>query len=84
MTYEIDGKTYTAEEILDDADLRERFTAEEHERRYPDGCYSPGHRCMACVKRLGDTPHPMVKVGARRGYKGTWVCNEPTCPYYRS
>lgn len=84
MTYEIDGQTYTAEQILDTPGLRERMAEQMHAERYPDGCYSPGHRCEACAKRLGDTPHPYVKVGARRGYRGRWVCNQPGCPYYRS
>lgn len=54
-----------------------------HADLYPEGCSVPGHRCEECAERVGDTPHPYIKVGARRGYKGSWVCNVPTCPYYR-
>lgn len=84
QTYAVGDTLHTAEEILGDADLRDRYMAQEHRRRYPDGCRSQGHHCEACTLRLKDTPHRYVKVGARSGYRGTWVCDEPRCPYYRS
>lgn len=73
-----------AEAVLADPDRLAAMIAEDHVERYPEGCRSPGHHCEACTKRLDDRPHAHVKVGARRGYLGSWVCNEPRCPYYRS
>lgn len=55
-----------------------------HAEKYPDGCRSAGHMCERCATRLGDEPHRYVKVGARPGYRGRWVCDVPACPYYRT
>jgi len=61
----------------------EAEVAYRHACRYPDGCGIPGHRCETCTARVGDLPHRFVKVGARKGYRGYWVCDIPGCPEYR-